>query len=303
MRQLPPLHAIRIFEVCAQALNFSVAARDLCLTHSAVSHQIKQLEEWLGVALFTRRANGVILTPAGQQLQRTVTQCLGPLEETCARLRQHTDRQTVILAAPGSFMALWLIRRLEHLERSLPHLRLQLQTQGDYADLAAGRIDLLVMSASPPWPKQVCATRLFEDRAGPVCAPEWEPLPKTPQELLRLPLLYTLSRREAWVEWAQLQGLDASLLQLTRAFDNLQLMLEAAVSRLGIAIAPERLAERELHQGRLIAPLGFAQGNSQFALCVALSRAEEPALRTIADWMQDQASNPALSAASFAAGH
>lgn len=301
MRQLPPLRAIRIFEVCAQALNFSVAARDLCLTHGAVSHQIKQLEEWLGLALFTRHANGVTLTHPGQILQRTAIQSLGQLEETCAQLRQNTDRQTVILAAPGSFMALWLIRRLEHFERSLPHLRLQLQTQGDYSDLAAGRIDMLVMSASPPWPKNVSATRLFEDRAGPVCAPEWEPLPRSPEELLRLPLLYTLSRRDAWTEWVQLQGLDAASLQLSRAFDNLQLMLEAAVSRLGIAIAPERLAERELRQGRLIAPLGFAQGNSQFSLCVAISRAEDPSLRTICEWMQDQATIPDMNSATSGA--
>lgn len=290
MRQLPPLHALRIFEACAQALNFSVAARDLCLTHSAVSHQIKQLEEWLGLSLFTRHANGVTLTPPGQALHRTATQALAQVEETCTQLRQKTDRQTIALAAPGSFMALWLIRRLEDFERTLPHLRLQLQTQGDYADLVAGRIDALVMSASPPWPKQVSATTLFEDRAGPVCSPDWRPMPKNPGELLLLPLLYTLSRREAWTEWVHLQGHDASSLHLSRAFDNLQLMLEAAVSKLGIAIAPERLAERELKQGRLIAPLGFAQGTSQFALCVATSRSDDPSLRTLCEWMQTQAS-------------
>ncbi len=269
-------------------LNFSVAARELSLTHSAVSPQIRQLEEWLGQPLFTRHAGGVALTPAGQALQRSATQSLSLLEDTCHQLLSRSQAQAITLAAPGSFMALWLIRRLEHFERTHPALRLQLQTQGNYQDLAAQRIDALVVSARPPWPKGVHAFTLFGDRAGPVCAPDWAPLPGNGGELLGQPLLYTLSRREAWIEWAELHGLDPARLNLVRHFDNLQLMLEAAVAKLGIAIAPEQLVQRELQQGRLIAPLGFTSSLSEFALCVLASRVQDAPLAALSTWMTEQ---------------
>ncbi|KXW57645.1 LysR substrate-binding domain-containing protein [Ferrovum myxofaciens] len=289
MRKLPSLHAVRIFEACARVLNFSLAARELCLTHSAVSHQIRQLEDWIGQPLFTRHAAGVQLTPAGQTLQRAATQALSTLEEACHQLLASPPGQTLTLAAPGGFMALWLIQRLENFEQQHPHIRLQLQTQGTFNDLVTDRIDALVVSGCPPWPHGVQGQTLFSDRAGPVCAPDWSPLPHTATDLSGQPLLYTLSRRNAWTDWAELNGLENPRLHLVRHFDNLQLMLEAAVAKLGIAIAPERLARRELTQGRLVAPLGFVQGPSEFALCLSSHRAEDPLLAALSQWMVTQA--------------
>jgi Transcriptional regulator len=291
MRKLPSLHAVRIFEACARVLNFSVAARELCLTHSAVSHQIRQLEEWLGQALFTRHASGVHLTPAGQSLQRAATQALTTLEDTCQQLLAVPAGETLTLAAPGSFLALWLIQRLENFEHQYPELRLQLQTQGNFHDLATDRIDALVVSGCPPWPHGIHGTTLFSDRAGPVCAPDWPHLLRQPADLNGQPLLYTLSRRNAWADWAELSHWTNPQLHLVRHFDNLQLMLEAAVAKLGVAIAPERLARRELSQGRLIAPLGFTAGPSEFSLCLSSHRLMEPALQTLSQWMAAQAAH------------
>ncbi len=288
MRKLPSLRAVRVFEVCARLSNISMAARELHLTHSAVSHQVKLLEDWFGQPLFTRHANGVQLTPAGAVLARASTLALDQLEIACEQVRSTRSRHVVRLAAPGSFMALWLIRRLEDFERSHPEVQLQLQTQGDLHDLVAQRIDALVVSAQPPWPRNVSVRTLFDDCSGPVCAPDWPTLPATPADLAGQPLLYTLSRREAWLEWGSLHGLDHELLDPGRHFDNLQLMLEAAVARLGVAIAPQQLVQRELLQGRLIAPLGFTAGPSCFALCVAQARTHEPALLALQEWMTKQ---------------
>lgn len=289
MRKLPSLHAVRIFEACARVLNFSLAARELCLTHSAVSHQIRQLEDWLGQALFTRHAAGVHLTPAGQALQRAATQALTTLEDTCQQLLAMPAGETLTLAAPGSFMALWLIQRMENFERQHPELRLQLQTQGTFHDLATDRIDALVVSGCPPWPHGIQGTTLFSDSAGPVCAPDWSSIPGKPTDLDGQPLLYTLSRRSAWADWAELNHWNNPQLHLARHFDNLQLMLEAAVAKLGIAIAPERLVRRELSQGRLIAPLGFMAGPSEFSLCLSSHRTAETALQALSQWMVAQA--------------
>lgn len=285
MRKLPPLRAVAVFETAARLHNLSSAARALHLTHSAVSHQVRLLEDWLGKPLFTRHADGVQLTPAGEALARAATSALDLVETACERVRAEHAPRVVRLAAPASFLALWLIRRLEEFERTHPEVQLQLQTQGTLDDLLAQRVDALVLSARPPWPRGVAATALFADRSGPVCAPDWSPQPVTPAALAGQPLLYTLSRRDAWTEWADLHGLDARQLDLTRHFDSLQLMLEAAVSRLGVAIAPEQLVQRELAQGRLVAPLGFTPGPSVFALCVAQPRTDEPALQALQGWM------------------
>ena len=285
MRKLPSLHAIRIFETCAQLLNFSVAARDLCLTHSAVSHQIKLLEEWFGQPLFLRRADGVQLTASGEILARAATLSLGQLEAACNQITAKTDVQSLRLAAPSSFIALWLIPRLDAFEHTHPDIRLQLQTQGDYQDLQAQRVDALIISAEPPWPKGVEATTLFTDSAGPICSPEWLNPPQSPEDLIDLPLLATLSRRDAWESWASLNGIDGQRLRQARQFDNLQLMLEGTVAKLGIGIAPEQLVQRELKQGRLIAPLGFTLGQSVFALCLLQNRAADSSLGRLRHWM------------------
>ena len=285
MRKLPSLHAVRIFEACSQLLNFSVAARELCLTHSAVSHQIKQLEEWFGQPLFTRRPDGVQLTANGEILARAATQSLTILEAACTQITAITESQTIRLAAPSSFIAMWLIPRLDAFEHSNPHVRLQLQTQGDYQDLLAQRVDALIISAEPPWPKHIESTTLFTDSSGPVCAPDWPHMPQEPDDLIDQPLLATLSRRDAWESWGSLKGLDHHRLRQARQFDSLQLMLEGAAAKLGIGIAPEQLVKREIRQGRLVAPLGFAAGTSVFALCLLQSRTADASLSTLRHWM------------------
>ena len=266
-------------------LNFSVAARELCLTHSAVSHQIKLLEEWFEQPLFTRHADGVKLTAAGEMLALAATQALGQLELVCSQILSRSEPQSIRLSASSSFIAMWLIPRLEAFERAHPAIRLQLQTQGTYQDLIEQRIDAMVISTAHPWPKNIEATTLFADRPGPVCSPDWPHPPRSPQDLVDQPLLATLSRRDAWASWAKLQGLDDRQLKQVRHFDNLQLMLEGAAAKLGIAIAPERLVQRELQQGRLIAPLGFASGSSVFSLCILQPRAAEESLTALRQWM------------------
>ena len=285
MRKLPPLHAVRIFETCAQLLNFSIAARELCLTHSAVSHQIKQLEEWFGQPLFTRHAGGVHLTPSGEILARAANLALNQIESACEQIKAQSESLVIRLAAPSSFIALWLIPRLDAFERTHPGIRLQLQTQGDFQDLTQQRVDALIISADPDWPKGIEATPLFPDCSGPICAPDWLNPPQTPEDLIDLPLLATQSRRDAWASWSELNKLDAKRLRPAREFVSLQLMLEGANAKLGIGIAPEQLVQRELKYGRLIAPLGFTTGPSVFALCLQQSRAQESALGVLRHWL------------------
>jgi len=288
MRHLPPLNALRVFDAAARRLNFSAAAEELCVTHSAISHQIRQLEDWLGQPLFVRHSSGVHLTSAGLSLQQANGRALSLLEEACAKLAQTTQTSEIILGAPGSFLANWLIPRLERFENTHPQIRLRLQTSAELTELATRRVDVLIISAKS-WPRQVHAHILFNDAIGPVCAPDWpEPLDSA-QHLSGQALLHTRSQPHAWSDWAEAQGQNPADFELGRHFDHLPLMLEAAAAGLGIAIAPAMLVEREIATRRLIAPLGFAHCGAAFACCCLPNRQHEPALAALCDWLQSEA--------------
>jgi len=288
MRRLPPLNSLRVFEAAASSLSFSAAAQSLCVTHSAVSHQMRMLEQWLGRTLFVRHAAGVRLTDAGQALLQASAQALAQLERCCDEIRLSSDISEVTLGAPGSFLSSWLIPRLEQLEAACPDLRLRLQTSASLDELQKQRVDLQILTGHAPWPKQVVATPLFPERIGPVCAPGW-PVLQQPYDLIGQPLLHTRSRPHAWREWATVQGLDPAAFDSGRYFDHLPQLLEAAAAGLGVAIAPALLVERDIALHRLLAPLGFVAAGASFACCIAASRQGEPKLIQLRGWLQQQA--------------
>jgi DNA-binding transcriptional LysR family regulator len=287
MRKLPPLNALRSFEAAARHLNFSAAANELCVTHGAVSHQMRQLEDWFGRALFERHAAGVTLTSAGLALQQAASQALSLIENRSNEIRASTDKEDIVLGAPGSFLANWLIPRLEQFESANPDLRIRLQTSSSDDDLLKARLDALI-STGRSWPANIAATPLFDEAIGPVCAPDFARLDQM-SDLIGQALLQTSSRPRAWVEWAQKQGLAAGDFAQARQFDHLPLLLEAAAAGLGIAIAPALLVEREIAQGRLIAPFGFTACDSVFALCISASRTQEAPLRRLREWLYREA--------------
>ena len=289
MRRLPPLNSIRIFEAAARCLSFSSAAQELCVTHSAVSHQMRQLEDWLGRALFVRHAAGVRLTDAGLSLLQAAGQSLALLESRCAQICASGEADEITLGAPGSFLANWLIPRLERCEAAYPHLRIRLQTSNALDELQKQQVDALITTGRPPWPRQIVATPLFDELTGPVCSPAVALRVGTPADLVHETLLHTTSRAQAWTQWAEAQGIDPALYSAGRAFDHLSLLLEAAASGLGVAIAPALLVEREIAQGRLRAPLGFAACGSSFALCVGSTRCDENKLAQLRDWLLREA--------------
>jgi DNA-binding transcriptional LysR family regulator len=274
-----------MFEAAARKLNFSVAAEELCVTHGAVSHQMRQLEDWFGQPLFVRHATGVRLTEVGEQLQYVTSQVFAMLESRCDEIAQRGTVTELVLGAPGSFLANYLIPRLEDFETRYPDIRLRLQTSTGLAELAAKRVDALVVCGQAPWPRGIQVTALVDEQIGPVCAPHWPNRPCKPLDLDPRSLLHTASRPEAWAEWARAQALDPARFAGGRQFDHLSLALEAAVNALGVAIAPALLVEREIASGRLVAPMGFVPGGNVFALCLSVHRAKEAPLIILRDWL------------------
>ncbi|WP_338879735.1 LysR substrate-binding domain-containing protein [Achromobacter veterisilvae] len=285
MRRLPSLNALRFFDSAARQASFTLAAKELCVTHSAVSQQVRQLEEWLGCPLFERRSGGVHLTAAGLGLQRAAQEAFDLLERRCDELKRSSQPAELAVGAPASFLSNWLIPRLEHFEARHPDIRVRLQTAADPALLNTQRVDALIL-AGRAWPREWAVTPLFPETIGPVCAPARGARIRRPADVLDAPLLHTTSRPDAWKDWAAQQGIPLAPQRPGREFDHLGHMLEAAAAGLGIAIAPAVLVEADLHRGRLAAPLGFVESGAAFSLCTRKDAARaDAALERLRGWL------------------
>ena len=289
-RGLPPLNALRAFEVTARLASVSRAAMELHVTHGAVSRQIRALEQALGQPLFARQGRGLVLTAVGEQLHDGASVAFEQLRETWARLgRRDTDRP-LVLGCPGSLLARWMIPRLDPLRRDLPALKLHLSAQETSLDPALPGLDAALLLAEPPWPGAWRVHELAPECIGPVLSPRCpgaERLAARPPDgLIGEPLLHTTSRPQAWPQWARATGLAPERLRYGQGFEHLYYLLEAAVAGLGIAIAPAQLVADDLAAGRLLAPWGFAPTPAAWILA-APRRLQDARVDMLAGWLRE----------------
>lgn len=257
-RKLPPLNALKAFEAVARNRSFSLAAEELCVTHSAVSHQIKQLEEWFDKKLFIRHSSTISLTRDAEELFHLCTHFFNDLEKCVFELTNKASDVEIVIGASHSFMANWLIPRLEKLEIIYPNIHVKLMTCNDLKLLEKEKIDIFInsLNLAQTLPESLDKYILFPDNMGPICNRKTYNL-NTINDILNYPLLHTHSNKNAWHIWLDRSRLHSPHKSSERYFDSLNLMIEAAVSGLGIAIAPQILVEKEILNGRVIAPFGF----------------------------------------------
>jgi DNA-binding transcriptional LysR family regulator len=285
-RKLPPLNALRTFEMTARLQSVSRAAEALHVTHSAVSHQLRQLEEALGRPLFARQGRGLTLTDAGERLRDATTAAFDPLREAWAALK-HPARAPFVLGCPGSVLARWVIPRLDRLARDLPGFTLHLSAQDEPPPPDLRGLDAALLIGAPPWPSGWQVTTLAPERIGPVLSPRYAGavrLTDAPASaLLDEPLLHTASRPRAWADWARAIGVEAPQ-AMGQGFDHLYYLLEAALAGLGVAIAPEPLVADDLAAGRLLAPWGFRATQAAWMLATP-ARANDARGTALAHWL------------------
>lgn len=290
-RDLPPLNALRAFEATARLGGMSRAGDKLHVTHGAVSRQIRALEEQLGVALFRREGRGLALTEAGLRLREVSGEVFERLREVCAELKAGSRQGPFVLGCPGSLVARWFIPRLDRLNRDLPELRLHLSTRTDDTPLAAAGLDASLLFTETAPPQDVMPYHLAPERIGPVLSPYCPAYLRLRdgdlQALLAERLLHTLSRPQAWPQWFATQGLEAPELEYGQGFEHLYYLLEAALSGLGVAIAPEPLVAADLKAGRLVAPWGFAATGAELALW-APGRLADERVERLAAWLRTE---------------
>lgn len=257
MSRLPPLSTFRTFEAAARHLSFKRAAAELGVTSTAVSHQIKLLEEDLGTSLFVRRVREVQLTPAGTNLYPPVRESFNRLTAAVAAIRPK-GRAKVTLSATPLFLSRWLVPRIDRFRRLFPEADLRLIADLDLVDLAGGEADAAVRYGRGPFPG-LSARRLARDSFLPMCSPRLNL--GSPSELARYDLLHCEWRlpgpdAPSWHRWGAAAGLGSVDWSRGVTVTDETLAIEAAIAGKGVALLSPLLLANELASGMLVSPFG-----------------------------------------------
>jgi LysR family glycine cleavage system transcriptional activator len=296
-RHVPPTSALQAFEACARHLSVSRAAEELRLTQSAVSRQLAGLEALLGLRLFQRVRQRLVLTPAGAAYAPQVRASLARLEGATLELLAHRGTGgTLNLAVSPTFGARWLMPRLPAFRAAYPGMMLNFRnytTRLTPMDFAAEDVDAAIILTGAAAPG-IVSHDLVEDARLPVCAPAVAATLRSPADLSRQVLLQQTTRPRGWVEWlagAGLEGIDGLR---GPQFQHMAMVAEAAAAGLGVALLPGFLIEADLACGRLATPFSQVLGGGMAYRLVYPEAAEEvPALRAFRDWLIAEAKGAA----------
>lgn len=288
--RLPPLSALRLFEAAGRHLSFKLAAEELFLTPSAVSHGIRGLEDWLGVALFHRAPQGLSLTPAGTAYLPEVRAGLDRLAAASAAVSGRgpaAGRRLAISVAP-SFGLRWLIPRLGGFHERHPGIEVAVDTRRHPTALPREGVDLAIRMGQGDWPG-LRAERLVGEALVPVAAPAVAKTIATPADLHRQTRLHVSSVTEDWAAWARLSGIALAERPGDLRFDTIDMALTAAIQGMGVAIGRLPLVAADLAAGRLVAVLGPARhGATGYWLVAPPGKGERPEAAVFAAWLRGE---------------
>ena len=300
-RTLPPLLATRAFESAARNLSFQVAADELHVTASAISHQIRSLEEYLGLALFCRDHRGVSLTPEGTRYLMSLGKALDEIASATADIRERKLSGQLRVGATSAFISRWIFPRLKRFTSSYPLIDLDLQALVGPVDFGAQRLDLAICMG----PQERDGFRCWRIMSSPlfvVCNPGLRKVLKQPSDLKGQVLLHFDNGEEwsRWLEAARVEGIDVSS---GPRFNDCNLLLQAAVEGQGVALTFTALADRELSSAQLIKPfeLQLLPDAWYYIVCPG-GAASRPKIAAFRDWILSEAQSagqqiPARSAA------
>lgn len=287
-RQQLPLNALRAFEAAARHLNLSRAAIELCVTQAALSHQIRGLEDRLGVKLFRRVPRGLVLTDEGHALVPVLSRSFDGIGEMLDRFADGRFRETVAVGVVGSFAVGWLLPRLPDFERRHPAVDLRIFVNNNRVDIAGEGLDFAVRFGPRPGPG-VEAIPLFPAAMTPHCAPALVAGLERPADLARHRLLRSYRAGE-WEAWFAKAGADCPLLR-GPVLDTSIALAEVAASGLGIALLPIRLFEPWVSAGRLVKPFHVEVEMGHYALTYLGSRPMSAGMRAFRDWLLETAAS------------
>lgn len=292
MQRLPPLNTLRSFEAAARHASFLGAARELHVTASAVSHQIRALERFLGVALFRRDGRQVLLTREGENYRRTVREGLNLIAAATQRIRSPRSGGVLTLSVAPSFATPWLAPRLASFQVEHPELEVRLISSLDLVDFAKSDVDAAVRYGAGRWPG-LHSCRLFAEELIPVASPHLRvgrQRLRKPADLRRATLLHVTFRLGQWRMWLAAAGVTDIDAEKGPRFTTTPLALEAAIAGHGVAIADQGLIANHVRSGQLVTPFDIVLP-TEFAyyLVYPKGREDDPNIAVFQKWLLAEA--------------
>jgi LysR family transcriptional regulator, glycine cleavage system transcriptional activator len=294
--RLPSLNGLRAFEAAARHLNFTVAAAELNVTQTAVSHQIRRLEEELGIRLFVRQNRALALTPEARDYLPGVRAAFNDLRLATERLQRKDNDRVLTVSTLASLAAKWLISRLSAFQEAHPGIDVRITTSPNLVDFKSGDVDAAIRYGRGHW-AGLRADWLMADELFPVCSPALlngdRPL-RRPEDLANHTLLHTsLGYDDDWRLWLTAAGLPADISsQPGLTFDLMLMTVQAAIDGIGVAVGRTSYVEADIAKGRLVVPFKFTlPADAGFYLVSPEARADSSKLKAFRQWLVASAQN------------
>ena len=303
--RLPPISALRALEAAARHMSFTRAAHELNVTQSAISHQIKTLEDLWGLKLFKRTVRGVTLTPTGEELAKVTREFFDRMTRTLDGLRVSSSHEPLRVDTLQSFAVKWLVPRLGRFHEIHPEIDVWISTHERLVDFGSDDVDLAIRLGHGRYPG-LHASLLMREEVYPVCTPAFfaqDGLPESPRELLDYPLLLRLGEpnHPNWEQWFEAAGLPGVRPVAGPRFPDSNMAIEASKDGLGVALARTAHVADELATGELIRLFDVACPSSvAYYLVCPEGREGEPRIAAFRDWIMSEASSTRAGSVSVA---
>jgi LysR family transcriptional regulator, glycine cleavage system transcriptional activator len=296
---MPPLTALRAFEAAARHLSLTKAAQELNVTPGALSHQIRGLEDFIGLELFERRVRAIALTPAAKLLYPGLQTGFAHIREALAGLRNVGDDHVLVISTPPGLTSKWLAPRLHRFASAYPEIDARVSSSLANANFATDGVDVAVrnLAITPPRDPALVVEKLIEVSFVPVCSPQLieahGPL-DTPQALARVPLIHddTLANRAdvpTWTDWFTAAGVAAVDVSHGLRFNSSDHALDATGEGAGVLLAHDLLAYDDLRTGRLVIPIPLSLNSGRaYHLVRPKFQRESAKVRAFRDWIKQE---------------
>jgi LysR family glycine cleavage system transcriptional activator len=294
--RLPSLNGLRAFEAAARHLSFTIAASELNVTQTAVSHQIRRLEEELGIRLFVRQNRALALTPEARDYLPGVRAAFNDLRLATDRLLRRDDDHVLTVSTLASLAAKWLLPRLATFQESHPGIDVRITTSPGLVDFRSGDVDAAIRYGRGHWPG-TRAEWLTADELFPVCSPallEGDKPLRCPEDLAHHTLLHSSGGYDDdWRLWLTAAGLPSNISkQPGLTFDLILLTLQAAIDGSGVAMGRTSYVEADIAKGRLVVPFKVAlPADAGFYLVSPETKADPPKLGAFRQWLKASVQN------------
>jgi LysR family transcriptional regulator, glycine cleavage system transcriptional activator len=293
--RLPSLNGLRAFEAAARHLSFTQAASELNVTQTAISHQIRRLEEELGIRLFVRKNRALALTPEAREYLPGIRAAFNDLRLATDRLLRKDADNVLTISTLASLAAKWLLPRLSTFQEVHPDIDVRITTSTGLIDFASGDVDAAIRYGRGHWPG-LRSEWLMADEMFPVCSPALltgkRPL-RSPEDLRDHALLHNTNNGDDWRLWLTAAGLPPDISkQPGITFDLILMTVQAAIDGMGVAMGRTSYVKDDIAKGRLVVPFDIAlPADAGFYLVSPEGTPDSPKLRAFRQWLVALAQN------------